>query len=95
MPDVVVCVASFVRVSADWNHQLLDRRPLMGRSVRWRTAVGLHDEDCGGEIVIVDLTIFDRRFVGDYRLSIADSGWSRIPPNHQSTISNRQRISNQ
>ena len=40
MPDVVGCVASFARVSADWGHHFLDRRPLMGRSVRWRTAGG-------------------------------------------------------
>ena len=106
MPDVVGCVASFAGVSADWGHHFLDRRPPMGRSVRWRTVgAGLrydcdanplaahgrgdrddarlerlstpawnqlrashgcvHGEDVGGEIVIVDFTICDLRFVGD------------------------------
>ena len=80
MPDVVGCVASFAGVSADWGHHFLDRRPLMGRSVRWRTA-GAVRYDCDanplaahgrGDRMMLDWNDYQRQ-LGTYSARVMDA----------------------
>jgi len=71
MPASVAIPAGFARVSRAQRRVRPTRRPLVGRHVRWRTAVRvryaatLHSQDGGGQLEIIDFTIFDFRLVGD------------------------------